>query len=367
MLQADRLEPRLTPARLIAYVIAGAVYAWALLLVGIAVLLAAIDFPNPFGFVLAFIPFSLAFFMRPRFGKPPKEDVLERDEAPTLYALADEVADALETPRADDIVVNEEFNASWAILGLRRRRVLTLGLPLLSMLAPQERVAIIAHELAHGRNGDSSRGLFVGSAVRALEELYAVFAPDPTLSTDYVAAYELGLFDRITNVFMWIVSRPILGVLYLELHLLLQDAQRAEYLADALGAEVAGTAGAVGVHEKSFLEPTFHAAVQRASRGREGEAADVFAEAVSAAAGVPDRERERRRRVARLEEARLDATHPPSARRLELLERRGPQEARVTLTDERSHAIDQELMPLRAPMQRLLVEEHRDALYARYS
>lgn len=314
LLRADNLEPRLTPSRLMAYLIAAGVYAWALLLFAIAVLLAVIDFPNPFGFLLAFVPFSLAFFMRPRLGKPPTDDVLDRQAAPTLYALADEVADALQTPPAHVIVVNEEFNASWSILGLRRRRVLTLGLPLLSMLAPQERVAVIAHEFAHGRNGDSSRGLFIGSAVRALEELYAVFAPDPSISDGgYGTEYELGLFDRITNVFMWIVSRPILGLLYLELYLLLQDSQRAEYLADALGAQVAGTAGAVGVHEKLFLETTFQAAVQRASRAPDGDSADVFEEAAAMTANVPERERQRRRRVARLEEARLDDTHPPSA------------------------------------------------------
>ena len=36
------------------------------------------------------------------------------------------------------------------------------------MLPPQPRAALIAHELAHARNGDSTRGFFVGSALNAL-------------------------------------------------------------------------------------------------------------------------------------------------------------------------------------------------------
>lgn len=362
LLSAERLEPRLTPSRLTAYGIAAVIYLTAFLLFAASVAILVFGFPNPFAFLFSFVFFSLAFFMRPRFGKPPKEDVLSRDQAPTLHAVADEIADALDTSRVDTIVVDHEFNASWATLGLRRRRVLQLGLPVLAMLPPQERVALIAHELAHGRNGDSGRGLFVGSAVRALEELYSIFAPDPHLS-EAVTLGELGLFDRMTNVFFWIVSRPILGVLYLELHLLLRDSQRAEYLADALAADAAGTEGVVSLHEKLLLESTFQAVVQHASRRPDADQVDVFAEVAGMSANVPDRERERRRRVARLEEARLDATHPPTARRIELLEGRPPKAPRVTLAAEQSAAIDDELASKRPVLQRVLVEEYQDSLY----
>ena len=40
-----------------------------------------------------------------------------------------------------------------------------LGLPLVSVLEPQERVALIAHEIAHDVNGDPARGTQV--AVRS--------------------------------------------------------------------------------------------------------------------------------------------------------------------------------------------------------
>jgi Zn-dependent protease with chaperone function len=360
---AERLEPRWTVARVMAYAVASLVYAGVGLLVGAGVASLLVGFPNPFAIGIALFLFALAWLLRPRFGKPPDENVVERGDAPRLYAVADEVAAALQTEPPDMIVVDHEFNAYWAVVGLRRTRVLALGLPLLSMLEPQERVALIAHELAHARNGDSGRGFFVGGALRALEEVYAVLAPE-----DHVDSYiELAIFEKLTNMAMWVISRPALGLLYLQLFLLAQDRQRAEYLADALAAEVAGAKASVGLSEKLLLEPTFRAAVMRAARDHAAEPeADLFSELAARTVDIPIRERERRRRVARLEAARLDDTHPPTARRIELLEARGGEEPRVTLGGSRSDQIDEELKPKRRPFHRLLVEEHQDSLYDRW-
>ena len=357
---AERLEPRLTASRVAAYGIAALVYLGVLLLVATAVGSLVIGFPNPFAIGIAAFLFALAWLLRPRFGKPPEEGVLERSEAPILYGVVDEVASALDTKPVDLIAVDHEFNASWQIVGLRRRRVLQLGLPLLAMLEPQERIALIAHELAHGRNGDSGRGLFVGSAVRALEEVYALLAPE----SDTDSYWELAIFEKLANMGMWVISRPSLGLLYLQLFLLMRDSQRAEYLADALAAEVAGSRGSIGLSEKMFLEPTFRAVVQHAARERNEDAAcDIFGELAAKVAGVPERERDRRRRVARLEEARLHDTHPPTALRIELVEARAVRDPIVSLDPAKSAAVDAELMGKRKEFQQLLVEEYRDSLY----
>lgn len=360
---ADRLEPRWTASRVMAYVVASLVYAGVGLLVGAGIASLAVGFPNPFAIGIALFLFALAWLLRPRFGKPPDENVVEPDDAPELHAVADEVAAALETKPPDVIVVDHRFNASWAVVGLRRIRVLTLGLPLLTMLSPQERVALVAHELAHARNGDSGRGFFIGGALHALEEVYAVLAPE-----DEVDSYvELAIFEKLTNVAMWVISRPALGLLYLQLFLLSQDHQRAEYLADALEARAAGSKASIGLAEKLFLEPTFRAAVMQAAREHTDESqGDLFGELAVRAVDIPTRERERRRRVARLEEARLDDTHPPTARRIELLEARGGGEPAVTLDADRSARIDEELSGKRTAFHRLLVEEHQDSLYDRW-
>ncbi|MDQ3823301.1 MAG: M48 family metallopeptidase [Actinomycetota bacterium] len=325
------------------------------------VVLAAVAFTNAFAPVGAALLVGTGILMRPRLGKPPDEGVVERSRAPTLHDVVERTAAALGTPTVDMVVVDHEFNASWAVLGVRRRRVLTLGLPLLTAVGPQERVALVAHELAHARNGDATRGLFVGSAVRALAELYWLLAPEE-LSGEL--DWDLGAFERIVNGFLWLVSRPAYGLLLLELHLLLRDAQRAEYLADALAADVAGTEAAVALQEKMLLEPTLWSAVKAASRPGANGQRDVFALLSEAVAGVPERERERRRRAARLEGARLSDSHPPTAKRIDLLERREQKQPRVVLDAAASARIDAELASLRAAFGRRLVDEYRDTLYA---
>ncbi|MDQ3163474.1 MAG: M48 family metalloprotease [Actinomycetota bacterium] len=234
--------------------------------------------------------------------------------------------------------------------------MLTLGVPLLTVLEPRERVALVAHELAHGRNGDVTRGLFVGSAVVGLAELYSFVAPDDSTEG---REWELGLVERVANWFFWLLSRPVLGLLLLELHLLLRDHQRAEYLADALAARVAGTNATVSLHEKLLLESTFQGATQHAARG----GSDLFRELREAFELIPEREHDRRRRVARLENARLGDTHPPTGKRITLLESRPRTEPVVTLDAERSAAIDDELAPLRPALERTLVDEYRDSLF----
>jgi Zn-dependent protease with chaperone function len=353
LMEAPTLEPRLGPAKAAAYAIAVLVHATTVALLAGGIALLVLGFPNIAATVAGVVLVGLAALMRPRLGKAPAEDVVAREAAPALAAVADEVAAALDVEPFDVLVVPEAFNASWGVVGLRRRRVLTLGLPLLTALEPRERVAVIGHELAHARNGDATRGLVVGSAVEALAEAYGLVAPG---GDDEDAGTGLGI---VLRPLQWIVSRPLLWLLLLELHLLLRDSQRAEYLADALAARVAGTDAMVAAHEKLLLASAVDAVAQRVSRSP---GLDLFAELEAAVERVPARERERRRRVARLEHARLEETHPPTAMRIELLERRPPEPGLVVLDPQRSRAIDDELRPLRAELQRRLVEDYRDRI-----
>jgi hypothetical protein len=45
------------------------------------------------------------------------------------------------------IVVDAAFNAYWTVVGVRRTRVLALGLPLLYALDHEQLVALVAHEV----------------------------------------------------------------------------------------------------------------------------------------------------------------------------------------------------------------------------
>ena len=199
----------------------------------------------------------------------------------------------------------------------------------------------------------------MGSAVDGLEELYALLAPDDWTGEGY---RELGFLQPFISAFFYLVSRPVYWLLLLQAHLFVRDAQRAEYLADAMAARAAGGDAVISLHEKFLLEPVFGAATQHAAQG-DGGGRDLFDELAVAAAAVPERERERRRLAARLEQARLGDLHPPTGKRIQLLEGRPRGKALVSLDRARSAQIDAELMRLRAPLQQRLVDEYRDSLH----
>jgi heat shock protein HtpX len=300
--------------------------------------------------------------MRPRLPRLDEDDGHPLDPArtPALHELVAAVARALDRPPPDLIVVDASWNAGWGQFGLRRRRVLLLGLPLLAALEPQERVAVIGHELGHDRNGDARRSLLVGSAVAGLGRLVELLRP--LEDEGDLAESGLGPVAWLTGGVMWLVSRPVDAVLWLEAVLLLRDMQRAEYLADALAARVAGTPAAIALEERLLLASTFMLAVQQAAHADAD--VDVLGHATEALRAVPDRERERRRRVARLEHVRLDDTHPPTGMRIAMLEGRPVQQPAVTLNSAWSARIEAELEPMHERIGREVLDAYRGSLYS---
>jgi Zn-dependent protease with chaperone function len=354
---ADRLAasgdvaPRPTPAKIAAYAIALLVHGFTLLIVVTGIWLLFGDLVAKVGGVILL---ALAFLLRPRLAKRPEHGLIPRSEAPELYGLADEISGALGTRSVKTIAVSPEFNASWQVVGIRRERTLTLGLPLLAVLDHEEQVALIAHELAHARNGDATRGLVVGSAVGALAELHNALVPTPSLHTSAMDIAEI-----VVQPFLWLLRQPLRLLLLLEYHLLLQDGRRAEYLADQLAAQVAGPAAVVSLHEKLLLQGAAAAAVHQFAIGHDVQEGDAFDAIRAAVEDVPQRERERRRRVARLEETTLGDTHPPTGKRIAIIERLPPGEPVVRLDGERSAAVARELDAVRPAESRRLVDEYR--------
>ena len=71
---------------------------------------------------------------------------------------------------------------------------------------------------------------------------------------------------------------------------------------------------------------------------------------------VPERERERRRRAARLEADQLSTTHPRTARRIELLQLRPARTPVVELSTARQAKLEAELAPFEPDIGRQLVD-----------
>ena len=354
----DDLSVRLTAARLGGYAIAIAVHALVLGLAVTGIWLLVSDvtlFPKIGGALLL----GLVFLDAPRLGARPSEGVLQREEAPALYGLADEIAAELGAPAPQTIVVTPAFNASWSTVGLRRERVLTLGLPLLAVLDEDEQVALIAHEIAHSRNGDSFRGLVVGSAVESLWQLYVTLAPDSAQLESDVGALEV-----VIRPIMWLMAQPFRLLLLLELQLLLRDSQRAEYMVGrACRTSAQGRARSFGCTRSSSSTARrpwrFIATRWDDRRSRETSSTRC----VNAIESVPERELERRRRLARLETTRLRATHPATGRRILLLERRGAAPASLAPDSARRNAVEADLRAVRSRLSKRLVEEYRSSLH----
>jgi heat shock protein HtpX len=236
------------------------------------------------------------------------------------------------------IVLDDGFNASFARRGWRRKDVLTIGLPLFEILEPQERVALLSHEIAHGANGDPTRGFLVGAALSTLNEWYRMLHPVRILdSTGGKTAFATFLANL---VMLTITQIPRFWLQSLVL-LMFRDQQRAEYLADHLAADAAGTQAVLGLLRKLHMYDTVELTIRRFYLNSSKD--DLFGAIRRQVRNMPPRELARLDRVERAAGSRLDATHPPTPYRLDLLGAHAVREPIVALTDVDNSCIDAEL------------------------
>ena len=97
---------------------------------------------------------------------PPDGRPLPAGRAPRLEQRVEEIRRALDAPRADTILLTEDFNASvtqiprLGIFGWPRT-YLVLGLPLMHAIEPGQLDAVLAHEFAHLSGAHTKWGLWV--------------------------------------------------------------------------------------------------------------------------------------------------------------------------------------------------------------
>ena len=134
---------------------------------------------------------------------------LEREQAPALFDLVDEVTTALSGPKIDHVILSEDFNAAIVqipVFGMFGwlRNYLVVGLPLLRALSPTEFRSVLAHEVGHlsGKHGRFSGWIYrvrrswveILTTVHA-ERSYASFLFEPFLKwyAPYLNAYSFVL------------------------------------------------------------------------------------------------------------------------------------------------------------------------------
>ncbi|MBC2904299.1 M48 family metallopeptidase [Streptomyces cupreus] len=304
------LQARRDAPALLAYAIALAVHGMTLVLA-----LAGVWFVvrgwGGFGMVPGLFLLLLAWALRPRLNRLPDDaPLLRRAEAPELFALLDEVARVAGTRGVDVIAVGAELNASVTTYGVRGHRLLTLGLPLWEILTPQQRVALLGHELGHYGNGDTRHGLVVATAFRSLTAWRYYFTPiaDPTP------------MQMVVNLVCFVPSLLVQGVLLLLDHLTLRTTQRAEYLADRVATRAGSIEAAVGLMDRLLVVDsaamTLRREANQAGLGGPRRADDgtdgLWERRAAHMASIPEHEYERQRRAGALRGHSVDATHPPT-------------------------------------------------------
>lgn len=351
MLASPIVRPRFTMSRLAAYAISLPVSAISIAILLFGVWLIAFG-GNLVALGIGVVVTGIGVVSRPRFAKPPGSP-LPRTDAPELYRLVDEVAAALRAPRFRSIWITEEWNAGTFRFGLRQRTGLRLGLPLWASLHDDERVALVAHEVAHGVNGDTARSIIVGNALNTLATWAYVLEPvdltggDPGL---------VGIISIPLNILMLVVSRVFLSIATVLALLLFRDRQRAEFYADSLAASEAGSESTIHMLERLPHAGAYRRAIGSVAVG--GRWPSFFDELARQIRITPATELERRS----LGEAKvghaIDATHPPTYQRVAVLRSHPRRPASLTLHADRSARIDAELAPFRERVSHELAESY---------
>ncbi|WP_329343369.1 M48 family metalloprotease [Streptomyces sp. NBC_00663] len=352
-------RPRRDTSSLLAHIIALAVHGFTLALAVVGVLLVVLGWSTVSQPVVGTLLLLLAIGLRPRFAKlPDYGTVLHRPDAPRLFALIDEVAAAVGTTGVHTVVIGPQANASVGTFGVRQRRVLHLGLGLWEILTPQERVALLGHELGHYANGDLRHAKIVGTALSSLSLWCYVLAP--TRSPSFL--------ERVANALMSVPRGLAHGLLVLLDHVTLRASQRAEYLADRAASAAASTTAVTALMDRLLVCDTVDTELRRESVTAQtgiggtksrGEAWQGLWERLAAhIASVPEREFERLRRAGALRGHSVDSTHPPTHLRRRLVVEGEDLPARVRVDDLTAAAIAAELADPRNRLARTVIRDY---------
>lgn len=278
--------------------------------------------------------------------------MLRRAQAPELFALIDEVGGATGTCGVDAVVLDTAVNACVTTYGLRGRRLLMIGLPFWETLSPQERLALLGHELAHFSNGDTRHGAVVATAFRSLSTLLRFVAPEPDPTP----------MQALVNATTLIPRALVIGIVVVLDLLALRAAQRAEYLADRKAAQAGSTAAAVSLTDRLLVTASVEGALLREANTRRLARRDTLAakqpwlglwERLAAhMESIPPREYERLRRVGVFRGHSSDSTHPPTPLRRAGLLSGPPTETAVLMDEAREQRIASELADARLALGR---------------
>ena len=305
--QKDLLEgtlDRRRPISIVAKIVAITVIATPFLSFSFGAYLVWRDFPNAGGFIFGGLFMAVGIALVPRRARMP-DGILRRGDLPDTFALLDDIAARIGTERITAVAFMPDCNAYMA--QVRGERIVGIGGILWQMLGNEERGAVLAHELAHQANGDPARYGLTSRALGVLNGWLWYLEPDAP--------------EVLTELLMYIPFLAVSGLYRLLLRLVYMESQRAEYLADAIGARAAGASGLVSSLQKLSIADTRLSKEflgMHPNRAKGGVAMlDRLAAAITE---TPAEERERILSEARRKHSAIDNSHPPTDYRIAFLD-----------------------------------------------
>lgn len=355
--KASSLRPSFSLSRALAFILASVVHLTTLIFVVGGALLLYLGWPNFILVFLGLLCLAIAIATRPRFGSVP-ENILSPDEFPRIYELIQQLAADLGLKKVDGIVIDDSFNASFSRLGIRGRVYITIGFPLYFVLTHEEQTALLAHEIGHGINGDAQRGVFVHTAVQALQTWYEFLMPESLFSSEDGIA---GIFMVPMNILLLGMAKLVELYLHLLLFLLFRESQRAEYLADQVASKAAGSNAVISLLEKFYWDGAYNMACQRTALNK---GKSLLKELTNEIKAMPQHEKERLHRLSVITSSTIDATHPPTPYRIEFIKQHGFETNQPMLSEMQSREIWTELSTLREAVEKAAIDNYRNRLYS---
>jgi Zn-dependent protease with chaperone function len=300
-----------------------------------------------------------AWLLRPRLGRLKKllrgVHVVPVTRAPVLHNLVERIARETGAPVPDVLALNYSWNAYAAVVGIRRTKVLVLGIPLLLVTGPQHLVALIGHELGHLRHKDNGRRLLTQPALTAFGTFSELLRPPRGNAVDLRLAGSTAFLFTAWQAVTGVVSLLLFAV-HLGVHILdSRGSRRAELRADAMSVQAAGSTAAMEMVDLSPLLPELRGYVRgHVPEGRQ--AGDHWRSMLTLARDRELRSVAVQRQLSIRLGASLLASHPAPGRRRQWMAGLPYALPAVVVSAGDAAAIEAELNPYAAAMHRWMVD-----------
>jgi len=283
-------------------------------------------FPNLLAIVVGASLIALGIALMPRRARV-SGTLLRRGQLPNTFLVLDQISEQLKTERVTAVQFYPDFNAS--MLHAQGERVVGIGVTLWQTLTPDERGAVLAHEIAHQANGDPARQGITAMALGVVEGWLWYLEPDAD--------------EFIAEVLMYVSFLLVGGLYRILLTLVYAESQRAEYLADALASKVAGVEAMKSSLVKLTIADERIAAELRGMHISSAPSGKELIDRLAASiAGAPEEYVRGAMAKAHDQALAIDQSHPPTHYRMAFLNLLGGEPQDQGLADAIG-ALDQEL------------------------